>query len=389
MSAVLKFLSRQLNIFYPPSIPRQTDINDNRCCHLMHKMRHFLLSVIIVLTILLGAAAVHYGHYLHALYRPLGVSDSTVFIYSEPKQVIQSLQVNIVMITYQPDYYIHKLAEEFVTLLQYDVYIVIDDNSVQWNATYCPISSTACIRYVQFENAHMLDSGWYGFCPACKSDITAYDKSMYLMFGDDWRDTMQQYNYTWFLEDDVVVPNVYILQQLTYQALLDNTDLMYPPVGNLHDGWYWWSGNWQNTPFYSTSIEAVHGMTCAMLYRPRSFVKAYWQFVSDFARPLSNNTLNNTNGLYNEWVFPTLAKLYNLTIDHNDALSTIKYREDVHESNLTVLTWMNEPQHGNWDPDYIVERSLADDWKLYHPLKSGFTSLQIRQYLADKLQPTI
>jgi len=202
---------------------------------------------------------------------------------------------------------------------QYDVYIVIDDNN------YNIPDSDDTIKIIKIDNNECKNNGFKSTVLWLDNHACSRDKALYYFTKEDI-----DYNYIWFVEEDVFIPNVYTIQNIDskYEAcdlLVRNHDI----INKKETHWHWNHINYQikiNPPYACTMICAVR---CS---------KAMLNSIKEYAK-LHNNLFMD------EALFNTLAIHNNLRVLCIPELSSICYGK-------------------TWDFSEIEETNL------YHPIKN-------------------
>lgn len=196
----------------------------------------------------------------------------------------------------------------------YDVYLLIDDNSINYNFMYGKIYPN--IHFIQINNN---DCKKHGFTNSSVTTglppIIAWDKSLYY-----FTKLNQTYDHVWFIEDDVFFHS---------EETLQNVDVKYPDADILvskcnenKPGEWLWSRIKINfpPPHYCAMVCAVR-MSKQLLFHIGEYVD-------------ENHTL-----FCIEAMFASIAKKNNLKYVIPDELKTIVYQQDwqISEINKTNL----------------------------------------------------
>ena len=201
-----------------------------------------------------------------------------------------------VLLMRRPDIIWLNFINTFVN--DYDVYVVIDDNTIN-------IDDYNNITFLQLDNDTCKSNGYYNANYIFKKPVISWDKALYYFCK-----VFTKYNYVWFCEDDVYIPNV---NAITSMDTKYNSDLLTSHVAITHDGTHGyimpeqtvetgpWS-HWSNAKDYF-DLPWVRGMAyICRLSRP------LLQKVNDFVD--KHHTLE-----FIEILFTTLAFKNNLTIE--------------------------------------------------------------------------
>jgi hypothetical protein len=193
----------------------------------------------------------------------------------------------------------------------YDVYIAVDDNS----KTY----SGDGVHYIQYDTAECEKEGWKGSSPTVKPGAIAWDKALRFACASD-------YDRVWFMEDDVLVPNVSALRDI--DAKYEEGDIL-SQDNRPDDGSSPWHWRWIRPHI---AQPRAHSMICAVRLTRRVL-----DAVDEFRK--AKGTL-----FFIESMFHSLALHKQYTIRVIPELAGIVYRRD----------WRKEE----------IKRG-----KLYHPFK--------------------
>ena len=276
-----------------------------------------------------------------------------------------------------------------------DVYIMVDDNC------YSPPSmSEPSVKFLQISNDEAIEHGYQnsgrvhfvcsGVRAADETVCISWDKALYyfcVVVGSS-------YDFVWLIEDDVFIPSVNSIEQLTRRSLACRYDLVTCEnrINNIdpfdNEDWYWYECRDRfhiPLPWYR-SLQCASGLSKRMLNEIRKFVEvhkaigfigmisifatrpeAFWAQMSSsnlFSQiPVLNCTLNcrhhytwrnvyvGTLSLV-EYLFNTLAQKARLNVYNPIELSTI--------------TWQNKWSLTN------IKNFPIDFW--FHPVKD--TNLQ-------------
>jgi len=204
---------------------------------------------------------------------------------------------------------------------KYDVYIVIDDNN------YNIPNYDGIIKIIKINNKECEINGYKSTVLWLNNKACSRDKALYYFTKNSI-----DYNYIWFIEEDVFIPNIYTIQNIDKKYESNHYDLLVKEhyiINEKKTDWHWKHVNRQikiNPPYACSMISAVR---CS---------KVMLNIIKDYAKTYNNLFLD-------EVLFNTLAMQNNLQILCIEELSTIHWR--------TV-----------WKVTDIVNT------KLYHPIKN-------------------
>jgi hypothetical protein len=238
---------------------------------------------------------------------------------------------------------VNKPNENYLDFLNkftnYDIYIIIDDNSIDHGNIYCKQYSN--LNFFQINNNICTSKGYINSSTmGLKKLVSGWDKALYLFNIFHLRN---KYNYVWLFEDDVFFYNEKTIEDIDkkypYYDLLANCDFQ---EGDLKT-WVW-SGLKINLspPYYS-------GMVCASRLSNRLL-----QAINDYA-------MKNKKIFFVEAFLPTITKHYNLTYFQPSELTSVVYRCD----------WEKEKEKINKE-------------NIYHPIKEIKKHVEIRNIFTTK-----
>jgi hypothetical protein len=204
---------------------------------------------------------------------------------------------------------------EFLNKIEsYDVYLIVDDNSVDYKEIY----KDSKINIIQIKNEECKENGFIDMNFMVKKEISGWDKAVYYFSNINTK-----YDNVWFLEDDVFIYD---------ENTLLNMDLKYLDgdlISNRHgenktgvkDKWHWHRININTTPPYYLC------MCCAIRVSKLLLSK-----ISDYAT--ENKTL-----YFLEALFPTICRTNSLVYHCPEEFKNIVDRrnytiEDIDKVNL-------------------------------------------------------
>lgn len=216
----------------------------------------------------------------------------------------------ICLLTHKP----HIEWLEFLSkFLNYDIYIVVDDNSQDYKEIYSNYNN---INIIQINNETCKESGFVNMNFLVKKDITAWEKAMYY-----FSTIHTKYCNIWLIEDD----NVFYSEEtlLNIDLKYGNQDLLSNKCAINASGRknYWW---WSNVsiefepPYYSA-------MVCS--------IRASFALISEIKKYAhQHNTL-----FFLEALFPTICRKYNMKHESPPELETVIYKQKVESINKTNI----------------------------------------------------
>jgi hypothetical protein len=219
----------------------------------------------------------------------------------------------------------------------YDIFIIIDDNDVDYNEIYA--SNYTNLKLIQIQNEICYQFN-YTNCNSAVGfpNVIAWDKAIYLM-----NEIEKTYEYIWFIEDDVFISDENVIinidKQHTSVDLLsafhdtNNSD----DINKMNE---WWN-HWVNI-IHKIHLPWAHSMVCACRVSRKLLQK-----VNEYKNKLG--TL-----FFIEAMFNTIAMQNELSIQNPRELETIHWNT-------------------RWDISKI------DFKNLYHPIKNISYHQSLRQ----------
>lgn len=224
------------------------------------------------------------------------------------------------LITFNPTQKLDYL--EFLNSFKnFDIYVIIDDNSVNYNYL---MNTYKNIKIIQIDNNLCINYGFFNISYiTLRKYVTGWDKAIYYFSINKFN-----YNNIWFFEDDVYFYSENTILQIDNkyktEDILCNSSY---EEGKLNE-WLW------KYIYINFSPPYYCGMMCA-LRLSNNFLNCVCDYVN------RNKTL-----FFLEAFFPTIAKHYKLKIIESPIeFSTITYNNSV-------------PQNNNLNENF-----------LYHPVK--------------------
>jgi hypothetical protein len=206
-------------------------------------------------------------------------------------------------------YKLDKIWVDFLsTFTSYDVYIVVDDNSIKHTNKYNNI------HIIQIDNGYCIKNGFINMSKlTLNKDVTAWDKAIYYFSSVN-----TVYDKVWFFEDDVFFYNEESLLSIDSKY---NSDLLTNTYGeNIHgtnNDWHWKKINIQFPPPYYCAMVCCVQMSSKLLFK-----------IKDYAT--TNKTL-----FFLEALFSSICKKNNLQYDTPDELKYIVFRKDYVDTDIT------------------------------------------------------
>lgn len=216
----------------------------------------------------------------------------------------------IAFTTLRPNNNLINFSKELIKNTDFDVFIFIDDN------TYKPPSTeeiSSRLNYIQINNNECIKNGfqWVTFLMYNPNSlrVCAWDKALYYFSHIN-----TSYDFIWGLEDDVFIPSIDTLINLTNNYVNNTTGLVVAKNEGNFDGdlkWLWRQALMAKLPlpWYCSMVPAL-GMSKKLI-----------ECIKEYAK-------NNGSLVLTEILFNTLAMHNNLKVIIAPELSTIVYRND-------------------------------------------------------------
>jgi len=216
----------------------------------------------------------------------------------------------------------------------YDVYIMIDDNSYDCTGN---VKNYPNINFIQIANHICKNAGYiYSNTAVMKTkDIIAWDKALYYFTLNN-----RNYEQIWLCEDDVYIYSKDLISQLDDRYKSSDLICEYLGInrtGNLNS----WRPSRQALGYFK--LPWCNSMVCCSRVSLKLLDNIH-KYVSEFGK------LN-----FIELIIPTIAYQHNLIISNPSELSTVQYRTA-------------------WNKDDI------DKTKIYHPFKN----MEDHQYMRNR-----
>ena len=198
------------------------------------------------------------------------------------------------------------------TFVNYDIYLIIDDNSVNYTDIYSQYTRIKCIQIVS-DNCR--DYGFRNINFTLNLEVTAWEKALYYFSTIDLT-----YDNIWLLEDDVYFFNEQTI--LAIDTIYPHSDLLTNEYTENMTGdisvWQWHRISILfNPPYYNAMVCACR-ISKQLLY-----------YIREYAN-------NNKTLFFLEALFPTLCKRYKLLYDTPVELKPIVYRADYHIPDINI-----------------------------------------------------
>jgi hypothetical protein len=208
------------------------------------------------------------------------------------------------LITFIPN----KIWCDFLNLFSnYKIFIIVDNNNFE---LYEFRNNYKNINFIQIEDIKCNLNGYIDTNFILNKLISGWDKALYY-FGVE----NNNYDFVWFIEDDVFFYNESTLLKIDNQYI--NNDLLSNKIDENTNGdkntWLWSKINIQYSPPY------YNGMMCAVRFSTRMI-----ECINNYAK--EKNTL-----FFLEALFPTIAIKNNLNYNNPNELNNIYYRNDFKE----------------------------------------------------------
>lgn len=201
----------------------------------------------------------------------------------------------------------NKLVLNFYKKLKnegYDVYVFIDDNSY-----FIKTQLYDELKIIKINNNICEDAGFKSSVLFFTNKSTSRDKALYYFCKNDI-----DYQYIWFIEEDVFIPNEYTIQNIDKKytdvdLLVKEHDIIYEKQENI---WHWDLVNSQIKidPPYATS------MICAIRCS-KTLIKCINSYVNKYGGLFLDETLFNTIALHNNLHIKPIIELSPILFRHN------------------------------------------------------------------------
>jgi hypothetical protein len=233
-----------------------------------------------------------------------------------------------------------ELLEFAETLIDsnYDVFICLDNNEIDTS-----IYNETKITFISINNEEAKNNGFFGSVCYCLDRACSRDKALYYFA----KINKSIYDFIWFIEEDVFIPNKNTIKNIDLKYSDNNYDLLCE-MNEIKESHNDGSNYWQHWYRLENKIDFpwAHSMICAVRISNKLL-----NIISDFA-------VKNKFLLFDETLFNTLALQSNLNIYNPVELSNIVF-------SFSDIETTNENN---------INRSY-----LYHPLKN----LKKHEYLHE------
>jgi hypothetical protein len=226
-----------------------------------------------------------------------------------------------------------------------DVFFVVDDN------TYMrPVD--ALFKTYQCDANECRTHGYVNSnFDAFRKDVTAWEKALFAL---NMKSSFASYKFVWLVEDDVWIPSIESIQQLTNHAIDGHFDLVSAAhrlyTGNIYE-WHWQRALGRiEQPWYCSMVCAI-GLSRTMLQHIRAYVE-------------KRHSL-----MFIEIMFNTLAAHHNARVSNPKELKTIVFekqnKNDILASAFTdrCHNWYhavkNVEDHGNLRKEFRRSADVA------------------------------
>jgi hypothetical protein len=184
----------------------------------------------------------------------------------------------------------------------YDIYIMIDDNTVDIKALGLTYPGITCL---QINNEECKNAKYWDLNYFLGKEVTSWEKAIYYFCTKN-----TSYEYVWFCEEDVFIHNKDILVNIDKKhnsADLLCTDLIYNTSGELKSWWHWYKAKKVFKLPWRAGLVCLCRMSRKLLEKVKAFAEEH-------------NKLD-----FLEMLFPTLADHNNMLIEEPEEFSGIQY----------------------------------------------------------------
>jgi hypothetical protein len=213
----------------------------------------------------------------------------------------------ICLICFKPHITWFNFLQNFIN---YDIYIIIDDNSIDYSKQYSKFTN---INVIQIKNEECKKNGFTNMNFTIKKEISSWEKAMYYFSTINTK-----YNKMWFVEDDVFFYNEQSL--INIDSKYENSDLLsnsYDENINGHKtNWHWGIININFEPPYYNAMVCCVRISSQLLSEIKNYANKY-------------NTL-----FFLEALFPSICKKYNLEYETPCQLKNIVFRKDYIDTDI-------------------------------------------------------
>ena len=215
----------------------------------------------------------------------------------------------------------------------YDVYIIVDDNS--------PINiSSNKIKIIQIDEKECIKYNYIKSTYRFEQDVSGWDKAFYYFCNK------VNYDYVWFIEDDVFIANVNVLNNIDIKY--PNSDMLCQNNKKINKDFPKKNFNLPKLIKKKLNFKLYQTMCCAIR-------------ISKLVLKLISSTVNIHHQLFFHELFILSLVIHNkLSYNVIPELKNIVYRK-------------------NWD----IYTLKVNPNKLYHPIKDMNLQKEIREYIDD------
>jgi hypothetical protein len=195
---------------------------------------------------------------------------------------------------------------------KYRIYIIVDDNTFDINEYKEKYKK---INFIQFDDNVCMKNGYKELVfLVIPKLVTSWEKGLYYFTFEN-----KNYEYIWFLEDDVFFHNENTLLNIDY--VCENYDLLCNKIIENKEGKkdYWWWGSIEINyppPYYNGLMPAIR--------TSKKFARCVYEYA------IKNKTL-----FFLESCFPTIAIKNNLEIYYPPELLNITYKGEFKNNDVT------------------------------------------------------
>lgn len=218
----------------------------------------------------------------------------------------------------------------------YDVFIVIDDNSIDYKEKYKEYTK---VNIVQIDNEECKEAGFTGMClvdPNIKKEVVAWDKALYYFSTIN-----TNYENIWFIEDDVFFYNEETLMEIdSNNQGVDLISTSYKKRFSFRKNmWLWDKINIKfNLPYYQAMSCAVRASKL-LLSKIKEYATEYKEL------------------FYLEALFPTICMRNDLKCNISNKLKNIVYKREYTINDINKNELYHPMKNIN---DHIVLRNHLD-----------------------------
>jgi hypothetical protein len=226
-----------------------------------------------------------------------------------------------------------EFIEFYNNFKNYDIFFVIDDNNYNCEMLKKDYPS---INFVQILNDECNEHGFKhsSYMPNSSlvfNEIISWDKALYFFSNIN-----KNYEYVWFLEDDVFIYGEETIQNLDSKYL--NSDILcrdkIPEPKENEWQWFWPAIHINfEKPYFQSSICAVR-MSKLLLY----YINKYIQI--------------NKKMFFIEAMFPTIAHKHNLRYDMPEEFSKIIWRNNWQQHDLNKVDFVHPIKNFNMHKEF-------------------------------------